>query len=275
MSRALTDRVRGRAFVTGGASGIGAALCRTLGRAGVPVCVVDVDELGARAVAQELNDAGHDARAMVLDVSNRQAFVDAIDEAEADGVPVDLLINNAGVGLGGEIRDNTADDWHRILSVNLYGVVHGVDAVYSRMLDRGRGSIVNIASLAGLVAVPGEGPYVASKHAVVGLTKVLAAEAAALGVDVLLVCPGVVRTPIYESSPTRGFDADKILSMWPKGITAEQCAARIVRGIAARERQIVVTRSAKAMWWLERLSPRLMARFGRVYMERARQHRVD
>ncbi|MEM7437460.1 MAG: SDR family NAD(P)-dependent oxidoreductase [Myxococcota bacterium] len=275
MSRVLTDRVHGRAFVTGGASGIGAALCRVIGHAGVPVCVADVDELGARAVAQELNDAGYDARAVTLDVSNRTAFVEAIDDVEADGVPVDLLINNAGVGVGGEIRDNTADDWHRIFSVNLHGVVHGVDAVYSRMLERGRGSIVNIASLAGLVAVPGEGPYVASKHAVVGLTKVLAAEAAAFGVDVLLVCPGVVRTPIYESSPTRGFDADKILSMWPKGITAAECAERIVRGIIARKQQIVVTRSARAMWWLERMSPRLMARFGRLYMERARQYRVD
>ncbi|MGB5808905.1 MAG: SDR family oxidoreductase, partial [Polyangiales bacterium] len=224
MSRALGARVQGQAFVTGGASGIGAALCRALGSAGVRVCVADLDEVGAHSVASDMISRGHKARALALDVSDRAAFVSAIEEAEAGGVPVDLLVNNAGVGLGGEIRDNTAEDWDRILSVNLYGVIHGVDAVYSRMLERRHGTIVNIASLAGLVAVPGEGPYVASKHAVVGLTKVLAAEASALGVDVCLVCPGVVRTPIYDSSPTRGFDAEKILSMWPKGITPEQCA---------------------------------------------------
>lgn len=275
MSRGLARDIAGQAFVTGGASGIGRALCQQLAEAGVRVCVADRDEVGARQVVADLQSSGHQATALRLDVSDREAFAEAVATAEATGGSVDLLINNAGVGLGGEMRDNTADDWHRIFSVNLYGVVHGVDAIYPRMLERRRGTIVNVASLAGLVAVPGEGPYVASKHAVVGLTKVLAAEAAEFGVHVALVCPGVVQTPIYDTSPTRGFDTEKVLSMWPKGITAEACAERILRGIAQRKKTIVVTGSAKVMWWLERLSPSLMARFGRTYMKRVRQYRVD
>ncbi|MEM8606627.1 MAG: SDR family oxidoreductase [Myxococcota bacterium] len=275
MSRGLAERVRGQAFVTGGASGIGAALCRGLGEAGVPICVADLDLSGAEEVASAIRSQGHEATAIALDVSKRDAFVDAVARAESERGPIGLLINNAGVGLGGEMRDNTAEDWHRILSVNLYGVIHGVDAVYSRMVERGHGIIANVASLAGLVAVPGEGPYVASKHAVVGLTKVLSAEAAGLGVQVSLVCPGVVQTPIYDTSPTRGFDADKILAMWPKGVTADDCADRVLRGIASNEKTIVVTGAAKVMWWLERMSPSLMARLGRAYIKRARRFRVD
>ena len=271
----LPARVKGQALVTGGASGIGAALCKAIGGSGVPVCVADIDEVGAERTAESVRRIGGKARAAGLDVTDRGAFERLVDEVESSADPVDLLINNAGVGLGGEVRDHTAADWDRVLSVNLRGVVHGIDAVYPRMVARGRGTLVNVASLAGLVAVPGEASYVASKYAVVGLTKVLQAEAAALGVRVHLVCPGVVRTPIYETSPTRGFDAEEILAMWPRGVTADQCADRILRGIVRGRGTILVTTSAKVLWWLERLSPSLMTGLGRAYIARARRFRVE
>ena len=258
--------------ITGGGSGIGRALCLRFAAQGNTVVALDLNLEAAQKTAT-LATAGK-IHARQLDVADRDAFASAVAAIESQFGPLDTLINNAGVGVGGEVRDHLYEDWQRIFAVNFFGTLHGIMAVYPRMLQRKSGTIVNVASVAGLFPLPGEAAYTASKYAVVGLTRVLAAEAKALGVRAVLVCPGKIETPIYSTSDIRGFDKQKALALWPKGIDAEDCAKRIQKGVEAGESVIVITKLAQALWRLERQSPELVDRLAQMYMKRLRRFRL-
>lgn len=260
-------------FVTGAASGIGLALVRALGARGHSVTLADRDAAGLNQATGALRSEGVDAHAEVLDVTDRDAVRAAIERCAARHGRLDFVFNNAGIGIGGELRDMQPDDWRRIMEVNFFGVVHGVDAAYPLMIRQGHGHIVNVASVAGLIPMPGESIYVASKHAVVGLTKTLRGEAAHYGVKVSLVCPGVVETPIYETSPVVGFDKAKSLALWPKGISPAACATEVLRGVDKNQAVIVVTPLARALDRMQRLSPRLFLGITQLYMGRLRKTR--
>lgn len=261
------------ALITGGASGIGRALAVQLAEERTRVVAADRDEAALARLAREANQRGLPIETATLDVTDREAFASVasrIDEAH-DGL--DLLINNAGIGIAGELRDMQPDDWRRVVEVNFFGVVHGVDAAYPHMIRRRRGHIVNVSSLAGLIPLPGESIYVASKHAVVGLTRTLEAEARGYGVDVTLVCPGVVDTPIYDTSPVVGFDKEASLALWPDGVSPDACAREILSGLQRRRRTIIVTPMARALAAVQRASPRLFQRAAALYMSRLRRTR--
>lgn len=266
------DRV---AFITGAASGIGLQLATQLAAAGARVVLADRHGDAAAQAATRLTEAGRTARAIQLDVTDREAVRLAIETTVAAEGRIDYLFNNAGIGIGGEARDFGGGEWDRVLAVNIDGVVNGILAAYPIMLRQGFGHIVNTASVAGLIPLPGEISYTASKWAVVGLTHTLRAEAADLGVKVTLVCPGKVETPIYATSPVLGFDRDKVLALWPNGVTPEVCANVIMRGVARNRAVVVITRTARLLWWIERLSPSLMVTLGRLYMRRMRQYRLE
>jgi NAD(P)-dependent dehydrogenase (short-subunit alcohol dehydrogenase family) len=243
------------AVVTGGASGIGAALAAALAARGAKVIVADLDGDGAAAVAARI--AG--AEGVPLDVTSADAVEALAARAFADHGAVDLWINNAGIAIAGATADLALADWRRVLDVNLTGVIHGVHAVYPRMVRRGAGHLVNVASVGGLAPYPFALPYTTSKHAVVGLSLALRAEARGLGVKVSVACPGAVDTPIWRRSEVRGALArgrDRVLGRAPR-TTPAQCADAIVRGISANRGVIVVTAEARAAWWLTRLSPAL------------------
>jgi NAD(P)-dependent dehydrogenase (short-subunit alcohol dehydrogenase family) len=244
------------ALVTGGGSGIGAALVEALVRGGAArVWVADVDRGAAEAVAARCGEA---AVAVSLDVRDAVAVAALVEEIEAREGALGLLINNAGVGLTGEVRDLELAHWERVMGVNLWGVIHGVQAVYPRMAARGRGQIVNVASVAGLSPAAFSAAYAASKHAVVGLSTSLRAEAAGLGVRVSVACPGLIETPLIRQGPSVGIDAGeafKVLGV--PAIPASVCAARILEGAARDEAIIVVTWQARVAWWLWRLWPGL------------------
>lgn len=189
------------AVVTGAASGIGKALAIELVARGATVLVADVDGAGAAAVAGDLEGPGHgpgSARPVALDVTDAGAVTRAIDRFAGDHGGLDFLFNNAGIGIGGEVREMTAAHWQRVIDVNLLGVVHGVAAAYPPMIEQGRGHIVNTASLAGLVPSPLLVPYSATKHAVVGLTEAIRGELRLMGahIDVSYVMPYVVNTEL-------------------------------------------------------------------------------
>lgn len=184
------------AFVTGAGSGIGRALCLELSRRGARVWATDVNGDAAEATAAA---CGSSARARALDVRDADAVRAAIEEAAREGGRLDLLFNNAGIGVGGEVYELTAAHFDRVIDVNVRGVVHGVVAAYPIMKAQGSGHIVNVASLAGLGPAPLLTPYAMTKHAVVGLTTSLRIEAAAFGVRVSALCPAAVETPILDS----------------------------------------------------------------------------
>jgi NAD(P)-dependent dehydrogenase (short-subunit alcohol dehydrogenase family) len=157
--------------------------------------------------------------------------------------------------------------------VNLLGVVNGIAACYPHMAARGRGAIVNTASGAGLLPRPFMTAYAAAKHAVVGLTTALAAEAAERGVSVHAVCPGYVDTGIQRASVYRNLDHERLLAAIPvKPISAERCAWIVLRGVARGRTIIPVTALTWFEWWLWRVSPALVVRLARWRAARFREH---
>ena len=145
------DSIAGKTvIVTGGASGIGRALCEVLGMRGAILTVADIDPDGLSETVSELTRRGCDARGALLDVTDHAAVKRLVDATVAEHGRLDYMFNNAGIGVLGEAQDFSYDDWHRVIDVNLYGAVHGVMAAYPVMVRQGGGHIVNTASAAGL-----------------------------------------------------------------------------------------------------------------------------
>ncbi len=194
------------AVITGGASGIGLALAQALGARGLRLMLADVEPAALDAARQQLAGAGCDVAAEVTDVADPAACERLAAATAKRFGAVDLLVNNAGVGgVLGPVWTTDARDWRWTFDVNLFGVVHGVQAIMPAMVTRGRGHVVNIASMAGLATFPFLAGYAASKHAVVALSESLAGELAALGIPikVSVVCPGTIATRILDSERNR------------------------------------------------------------------------
>ena len=189
------------ALITGGASGIGAALARELVKRGAKVVLADRQLELAQKLAK---DFGENARAVSLDVREPAAFAAvAAGVIETEG-RIDYFFNNAGIGLAGLFEDHSLEDWKYIVDINLLGVVSGLHCVYPIMLKQGFGHIINTASMAGRVATPALTAYNATKHAVVGLSRSLRIEAAGRGVRISAFCPGAIRTPILSDGGAFG-----------------------------------------------------------------------
>lgn len=247
------------AIVTGGASGLGLALCEELGRRGATVVCVDINQEGAQRVSSCINQAGGKAIYAYLDVTlyeNAERIV--ADVAKKFG-RLDLIFNNAGTALLGETRDLTVQHWRTVIDVNLLGVIYGAISAYGVMAKQGDGQIVNIGSLAGLIPVPKEIPYSTSKWAVSGFTNSLRIEGADLGIKVNLVCPGFMQTPIHDSVSCVNADKKKVAN--PKVqkyyIRPLKAAKIILRGVEKNKSIVIFPFYARFIWWLYRISPYL------------------
>ncbi len=191
------------AVVTGGASGIGAATCRAFAIRGAHVAVVDRDTAAARKVAAEIAGNHGNATAHPLDVTDRAGFAALAAAIAAAAGGVDILVNGAGVTVRGLIADMRAEDWDRVLAVNLTGAFNGIQAVLPYLRARGGGAIVNVASIAGQrISFGGTANYSASKAGLLGLTRHAAYELAPDHVRVNAVCPGPTATAFGGAMPT-------------------------------------------------------------------------
>lgn len=260
------------AIVTGGASGIGRALCEELARSGAMVIVADIDGGGAERVAAGIVASGGRARAARVDVSQAEEIRELVDATTRDHGRLDFMFNNAGVGFWGEVRDTTLEQWRRVIDINLWGVVYGSTAAYAVMARQGFGHIVNTASLAGLISVPTVTPYATAKHAVVGFSTSLRAEAADLGVRVSVVCPGPVRTRFHESLALTDMTRDG--PGYPAhALDAGKAAEIILRDVARNRAVIVFPFRARLTWMIYRWVPALIARLTRKSIRRLRASR--
>ena len=256
----MADRV---AIVTGGASGIGRALAGALTARGDTVVIADVAGVPAKITAEELTARGPGiAVAAELDVRDPAAVETLVAGAYDDYGRLDLMVNNAGIAVGGSVDELTLEHWNRTIDVNLRGVVHGVHVAYPRMQQRRTGQILNTASLAGLTEPPMMAPYVATKHAVVGLTLSLRAEAARHEVRVSVLCPGFIDTPLLDR-------ANPDLPQTEAGRNARASAVRIqrrlyppdnlardvLRGLDRNIAVIVAPTSARIAWYANRYLP--------------------
>lgn len=261
-----------QALVTGAGSGIGAALCRALDGAGAHVVCTDIDEHAAEATAAGLSAR---ARAARLDVTDATAVQAAVDDVVARAGRLDLMFNNAGIVWGGDTERLTLDQWNAIIDVNLRGVVHGVAAAYPQMLRQGHGHIVNTASMAGLSAAGQITSYVATKHAVVGLSLALRTEAVPCGVGVTVVCPAAVETPILDKGAVGGFvGRDYFLqNQGGRAYDADRLARDTLRAVERNKAILVKPAVAHAQWVFARLTPTLMNRLAMRFVagQRSRQ----
>jgi NAD(P)-dependent dehydrogenase (short-subunit alcohol dehydrogenase family) len=192
------------AVVTGGASGIGRALAEAFAREGAHVVVADIDVHGARETADTLQSRGSKALGVRVDVSDLAQVRALADRAFDAFGAVHVLCNNAGVAAWGGLEAATHRDWQWVLGVNLWGVIHGLEAFLPRMIaQRQPGHIVNTASMAGLVATQGLGVYNTSKYAVVGLSETLVKDLKPYNIGVSVLCPMGVATRIRKSERNR------------------------------------------------------------------------
>ena len=190
------------ALVTGAAAGIGRASALALARAGAAVCVSDINGEGAAKTAERIMDSGGKAIALTCDVTEA-ADVSMMIAATVDAFgSLDAAVNNAGIAGSFSDRLHEADDqvFERVLAVNLRGVWHCMKAELAQMLASGGGSIVNIASVAGLIGAPKAAAYTASKHAVLGLTRSAAVDYAKLGLRINAICPAYTDTAMVQSA---------------------------------------------------------------------------
>ncbi len=187
-----------RALVTGGGSGIGEATAMALASRGAVVVIGDRDEANGARVAATIAASGGAAMFVPLDVTSEASCADAVARASADGA-LDILVNNAGVGHVGTMATTNGSDLDRMYAVNVRGVFNVTKACLASMLERRRGSIVNLASIGGIVGIRDRLAYCTTKFAVVGLTKSMALDHAADGIRVNCVCPGRVETPFVSA----------------------------------------------------------------------------
>ena len=252
------------AIVTGGGMGLGEALCDELGRQGATVVVADINEQAARQVASRLEELGAPARAVRVDVADQAEVARLVEDTTAQYGRTDYMINNAGIAIGGDCRDLSIEQWRRVLDVDLLGVVYGTVRAYQVMASQGHGHIVNISSLSGLVPQPGNAPYCTSKHGIVGLSLSLRAEGADLGVKVSAVCPGDMKTKIYDNMVVVNMPREQVATLSRRThylmpqISAQAAARAILRGVARNRPLIVFPTAVQIIWHVYRWFPSLL-----------------
>jgi NAD(P)-dependent dehydrogenase (short-subunit alcohol dehydrogenase family) len=223
------------AFVTGGASGIGLALGRTLAQAGMKVMLADIETEALVAAVKSLHNLGPDVRGVTCDVTDPVSVERAANAAYEAFGNVHVVCNNAGVGAGSGIDNISLDSWRWVLDVNLIGVLHGIRTFLPHIrAHREGGHIVNTASMAGMISGLGFSPYAASKFAVVAMSEGLATQLKPLGIGVSVLCPGFVRTRISESGrnrPARYGPAQMPDPATPSGALAAELAALVRAGL--------------------------------------------
>jgi NAD(P)-dependent dehydrogenase (short-subunit alcohol dehydrogenase family) len=256
-----TKRLDGQlVLITGAGSGIGRETALLCARRGADLVLCDIDRTGVEQTALAARALCAEVMAERVDISDRADVEALADAVHARYDAVDLLINNAGVGLVGGFLDTTEEDWDRLVAINLMGVVHGCAAFTPAMVRRGRGHVVNLSSAAGFMANPALSAYTATKFAVLGLSEALRTELRPHGIGVTAICPGVINTPITRTSPIRGGDEgarrEKLSRLYERrGYTPERVASKILRAVDRDRAVAPVTAEAHAMYALTRFAP--------------------
>ena len=252
-----------RAVVTGAGSGIGRAFALELARRGGRVVCSDLNPATAEATAETIREQGGQALALPCDVSVLEQVEALADRAQAwFGEAPTLVINNAGVGAGGKpVGEISMEDWHWVMGVNMWGVVHGCHVFTPRLRAGGGGGIINVCSTASFAAAPSMGPYNASKAAVLALSETLAAETAGAGITVTALCPTVVKTNIFRDGRIDE-SMTPLMNKWVSltGVSAEGVAGTTLKALDKGRLYVLPQVDARLIWRAKRYLPTTYAR---------------
>jgi len=247
------------AIVTGAASGLGRALSIELARGGWHIALADLNDAGSQETLSLVRAAGGDGQVEHLDVTSIDQWRALVEKLQAAWPALDLLVNNAGVGVGGNVGELSLEDWRWIMDINLWGGIYGCHTTVDWMKQNPRGAhIVNIASMAAIVCAPGMAPYNVTKAGVVALTETLFGELKADNIGVTVVCPTFFQTNIINSgrftAPGQRKMADALMAQ--SNLTADEVARRIVRAVERKQVYVLAPAMARFFWRLKRLMPR-------------------
>ena len=259
------------AVVTGAGSGIGRATALALAAEGARVAACDVDAERVAALGKELGP-----RALLaehVDIADRAQVAAFAAAVHARAPAADVVVNNAGVACGGNFLETSLDDWDWLLGVNLRGVVHGCHFFLPRMIERGAGGqVINISSIFGLYAAPQTSAYVASKFAVLGLSRSLRAELAPHRIGVTAICPGMIATSIVDGGRMTGAVRTRVrqisATFQRRGAHPDVVARAIIDAIRTNPSVRLVGRDAWALWALTRVAPTTTSRLGAALARR-------
>jgi NAD(P)-dependent dehydrogenase (short-subunit alcohol dehydrogenase family) len=272
----LTGRT---ALVTGAASGIGRESALAFARRGAHLVLCDLNAQGLDETAAAIRALGRGQVAThVVDVADAAQMGRFADAVHARVPAVDVLMNNAGVAIGGGFLDTSLADWDWILAINVKGVVHGCHYFVPAMIRRGAGGqVINVASAAGYVSSAMLAAYATTKFGVVGLSEALREELAPYGIGVTCICPGIIDTPITRSARMLGKSGTKrarkrlVEAYQKRGYGPERVATGVLRA-ASRNRGIApITPEAWIMYYFKRFAPGLLARLNAVLTRRQRR----
>ena len=263
----VRDLTGKQVLVTGAASGIGKQTALACARRGASLVICDLDEVGLSDVEKTIRELGRDVIASRVDVSDAEQMRAFAEDVNGQIEAPDILLNNAGVAIGGRFQDTSIEDWNWIVSINLMGVVHGCHHFIPKMVERGRGGhVVIVASAAGYSASSNLAAYNATKFAVLGLGEALQDELRGDGIGVTVICPGIIDTPITRSARLLGeIGTDKarermVAAYRKRNYTPKRVAGNILKAIGHNRVVAPISAEAWVMYYLKRFAPWLMRR---------------
>jgi NAD(P)-dependent dehydrogenase (short-subunit alcohol dehydrogenase family) len=263
------------ALVTGAASGIGRETALAFARAGADLVICDLDERRLAETTAALGALGRRVRAERVDVASRDAMRRFAAGVHGELGAVDILMNNAGVGLGGGFLETPLEEWDWIVGINFWGVVHGCHFFVPPMVKRGRGGhVINVSSAAGLLAAEPLAAYSTTKFAVFGLSEALREELAPHGIGVTTVCPGIIDTPITTSArllgraATPGAREAMVAAYRRRSYGPARVAANILKAVGKNRGVAPISPEAWLIYYMKRLAPGFTARFNRRVWQR-------
>lgn len=246
-----------RIVITGAASGLGRAIALRFARENWSVCIADIHMERAFEVAGEIERAGGTALVFECNISKPEDFQNLAKLVESKWGGVDILVNNAGISSSGSLQESSYEEWQRLLDINLMGVVRGCKVFTPLLAKQAHSHIVNVASFAGIASAPGMVTYNVAKAGVVSLSESLRHELSADKIDVSVVCPAFFPTNLMESMNKEETKALVTKLMKRSGVTAEDVAEHIYKGIEKRDFMLITHKDARLQYSIKRLSPDL------------------
>ncbi|WP_250654976.1 SDR family oxidoreductase [Alkalimarinus coralli] len=262
--------------ITGAGSGIGRGLAKSMALKGAALALVDLSEDSLNETANMLSDNALSIRCYPLDVSDKKAVYELADQVYKDFGRVDVVINNAGVALSETVEDMSYDDFEWVMDINFWGVVYGTKAFLPYLKRSSEAYIVNISSIFGLISVPAQSAYNASKFAVKGFTEALRLELKGTTVNPICVHPGGIKTNIAKSarfykSIDGSLDRDEAMNLFDKftWTTPDKAAETIINGIVKKNKRVLIGPDARIVDWFQRLLPDAYDRILGVFLNKS------